>query len=123
MRFKKHKFLSVFIFLLTTVFLVDTVYASGTMVASQLFINQNVASEHCLQDDTSDTETHHNHDSQKNSADDGCAKCSHCMACFTVIPPSKVSSIESHTQYITANLLKPSYISHVTASLQRPPIS
>lgn len=122
MQFKQLKSLRIFIYLLLTVFFSDTVYASGMMVADQLCVNHTVSStshnHEMIQYD------HHKHDAgQKQSANDHCSKCGHCMACFTVLPPSQLDKIQSQVQAIEVTLFEPSYHSHVSAQPQRPPIS
>lgn len=130
MIFKNFKYLRFFIFLLTTVFLLDTVYASGMMTAAQISANNSDVTEDHLEVNHygdaqhSDAHSNHHHDShKKQSSDSGCSKSSHCMACFTVLPPSQLKNIQSQMQQITTSLFKTSYISHVSARLQRPPIS
>lgn len=125
MRFKQLKSLRTFIFLLLAVFLTDTVYASGVMIAAQLPANHASANEHCIEPTHADEHSdHHKHDvQQKQSSDDHCSKCGHCMACFTVLPPSQLGSMQSQVQAVAISVFEPSYLSHVSAQPQRPPIS
>lgn len=125
MHFKHLKSLRTFTFLLLTVFFADTVYASGMMVVDQLATNHSSISEHCIESTNADLHSdHHKHDTQqKQSSNDHCSKCGHCMACFTVLPPSQIDNMQSQLQAITVSLFEPSYLSHVSAQPQRPPIS
>ena len=125
MQLKRLKFLRAFIFLLVAVFLTDTVYASGMMIAAQAPISNSTVIEHCLDHRVVDAD-HHKHEAdtqQKQSSSDHCSKCTHCMACFTVLPPSQLNNLESQVEEISTSLFKASYLSHVSAQLQRPPIS
>lgn len=115
-----------FMLLLLVVFFVDTVYASAMMLSDQLPANHASQSEHCINPTTDNTHgDHHQHDvQQKQSTNDHCSKCSHCMACFNVLPPSQlVDSMQSRVQASVIRLFEPSYLSHVSAQPQRPPIS
>ena len=126
MQFKQLRLFRFFIFLLLTVFFSDTVYASGMMVADQLCANHTVsAAEHTNHDGHSMSQyDQHKHDAnQKQSANDHCSKCGHCMACFTVLPPSQLDNMQSQVQAIAVSLFEPSYHSHISAQPQRPPIS
>lgn len=125
MDFKKIKSFRVFIFLLLTVFLTDTVYAGGMMVADQLCANHTVSTEsHNHDGHNMEQHAYHNHDAgQKQSANDHCSKCGHCMACFTVLPPSQIGNMHSQVQAIEVSLFEPTYHSHISAQPQRPPIS
>lgn len=115
----------VFIFMLLTVFFTDTVYASGMMVADQLCDNHTASTEtHHHDDHDMIQHDHHQHDTtQKQSSNDHCSKCGHCMACFTVLPPSQLDNIQFQHQTIEVSLFEPSYHSHISAQPQRPPIS
>lgn len=125
MQSKQLRSFRIFIFLLLTIFFLDTAYAGGMMVAYQLCDNHTVSTESydheghdMIQHD------HHKHDAgQKQSTNDQCSKCGHCMACFTILPPSKLANIQSQVQAIEASLLEPEYLSHVGAQPHRPPIS
>ena len=67
---------------------------------------------------------YHKHDAgHKQSINDHCSKCGHCMACFTILPPSKLANMQSQVQAIGVCLFEPDYLSHVSAQPQRPPIS
>lgn len=126
MQFKQLKSLRIFIFLLLTVFLTDTVYAGGMMLADQLPNNhQNNANEHCAEHFNSDVHSdHHDHDNQQQqSSNDHCSNCGHCMACFSVLPTSQFDKMQSQIQATTISLFEPSYLSHISAQPQRPPIS
>ena len=125
MRFNKLKSFRTFIFLLIAVFFADTVYASGMMLADQLPTNHASTSEHCIQPTTTNAHSdHHKHDTQqKQSNNDHCSKCSHCMACLTVLPPSQLDNMQSQVQATAISLFESSYLSHVSAHPQRPPIS
>lgn len=124
MQFKQPRSLRVFIFLLLTIFFTDTVYASGMMVADQLCVNHIVSTVSHHHDDDMIQHEHHQHDAgQKQSTNDHCAKCGHCMACFTILPPSQLDKMQSQVQAIEVTLFEPSYHSHVSAQPQRPPIS
>lgn len=125
MQFKQLKSLRIFIFLLVTIFFTDTVYASGMMVADQLSANHTVSAE-SHHHDGHDMDQHENHqhgDDQQQSTNDHCSKCGHCMACFTILPPSQLDKMQSQVQAIEVTLFEPSYHSHVSAQPQRPPIS
>ena len=125
MQFKQLRSLRVFIFLLLTIFFTNTVYASGIMMADQLCANQIVSTEsHNHNSHGINQHEHHQHDAgQKQSANDHCTKCGHCMACFTILPPSQLDKMQSQIQAIEVTLFEPSYHSHVSAQPQRPPIS
>ncbi len=125
MQFKQLKSLRIFIYMLLMVFFTDTIYASGMMVADQLCDNHTVSSEsHHHDGHDMDHPENHNHDShQKQSTNDHCAKCGHCMACFTVLPPSQLDNMQSQVQAIEVSLFEPSYHSYISAQPQRPPIS
>ncbi len=125
MQFKQLRSLRVFIFLLLTIFFTDTVYASGMMVADQLSGNHTVSTESHNHDDHDMIQhEHHQHDAgQKQSTNDHCSKCGHCMACFTILPPSQLDNMQSQIQAIEISLFAPSYHSHISAQPQRPPIS
>lgn len=126
MQFKQLKNLRMFIFLLLTVFLTDTVYASGMMVANQLASrHQSNADDHCTEPAPSIAHSdHHNHDTnQEKSTNDHCSKCGHCMACFTLLPPSQIDSMQSQLESIAVSLFESSYLSHISAQPHRPPIS
>lgn len=125
MQFKQLRSLRVFIFLLLTIFFTDTVYASGMMVADQLCDNHTVSTESHNHDDHDMTQhDHQKHDTgQKQSTNDHCSKCGHCMACFTILPPSQLDKMQSQVQATIISLFEPSYLSHVSAQPQRPPIS
>lgn len=125
MQFKPLRSLRVFIFLLLTIFFTDTVYASGMMVADQLCANHTVSTEgHNHDDHDMIQHEHHQHDAgQKQSTNDHCSKCGHCMACFTILPPSQLDKMQSQIQATTISLFEPSYLSHISAQPQRPPIS
>ena len=125
MFFKNFRFLRLFVSLLLIVFFTDTVYASGMMVADQLHENHTVNVEsHDHEGHDMVQNDHHKHDSgQKQSTNDKCSKCGHCLACFTVLPPNQLLKMQSHLQAIAINLFEPSYLSHITSQPQRPPIS
>lgn len=124
MQFKQPQSLRIFIFLLLTIFFTDTVYASGMMVADQLCDNHTVSTESHHDDHDMNQHDHHQHDAgQKQSTNDHCSKCGHCMACFTILPPSQLDKMQSQIQATTIRLFEPSYLSHISAQPQRPPIS
>ncbi len=95
------------------------------MVADQLCDNHVVTTESHNHDDHDMTQhDHQKHDAgQKQSTNDHCSKCGHCMACFTILPPSQLDKMQSQVQAIEVALFEPSYHSHVSAQPQRPPIS
>ena len=125
MQFKQLKSLRVFIYLLLTVFFSDTVYASGMMVADQLCANHTASVEsHTHDGHDINQDDHHKHgDDHKQSTNDHCSKCGHCMACFTVLPPSQLDNMQAQVLAIEVSLLEPCYHSHINAQPQRPPIS
>lgn len=125
MKFKQLRTFRVFIFLLLTIFLTDTVYASGMMVAEQLCDNHIVSIEsHNHDDHVMNQHENHEYDAgQKQPTNDQCPKCDHCMACFTVLPPSQLDKLQSQLQATEVILFKLSYLSHISAQPQRPPIS
>lgn len=125
MQFKQPRSFRIFIFLLLTVFFTDTVYATGMMVVDQLSANHTVsAKSHIHEGHDINQHDNHNHDTgQKQSTNDHCSKCGHCMACFTILPPSKLANMQPQVQAIEASLFEPDYLSHVGAQPQRPPIS
>lgn len=125
MQFKQFRSIRVFIFLLLTIFLTDTVYASGMMVVDQLCANDTEVSHTHHHDSHDKTQVdHHQHDEdQKQSTNDQCSKCGHCLACFTILPPSQIEKMQSQIQAATLSLFEPSYLSHINAQPQRPPIS
>ncbi len=124
MNFKNQRLLRSLIFLLTTVFLMDTVYANGMMIDSQMSMNNAGVADKYLEANHDEAHSEHHHDAHsKQSSASGCSECSHCMACFSVLPPNQVSLTQLHTQQMASSLHKPSYVSHVSARLQRPPIS
>lgn len=112
-----------FIFLLLTVFFTDTVYASGMMVANQLCDNHSISAKDHGAHHMHQHEKNHHDDGQKKSTDDNCSKCGHCMACFTVLPPSQIIKMQLQVQAIEISLFEPSYLSHISLQPQRPPIS
>lgn len=124
MYFKQSKF-RIYIYLLLTVFFLDTVYASGMMAADQLCANHTMKAEVHNHDanDTYQHEHHHVHADKTQSTNDHCVKCGHCMACFNVLPPSKLASMKSQDQTNDIDLFKPAYLSHVSTQPQKPPIS
>lgn len=95
------------------------------MVADQLCDNHKVSTESHNHDDHDMTQhDHHKHDAgQKQSTNDHCSKCGHCMACFTILPPSQLDKMQSQVQATTISLFEPSYHSHISAQPQKPPIS
>jgi methionyl-tRNA synthetase len=122
MQFKRLHSFRIFIVLLVSVFFIDTVYASGMMAVDQLHDNNNSPVELHNHDDHEMAK--HNHDSgQKQSSNDQCSKCGHCLACFTVLPPAQSVEIQFQLQATTLSLFEPSYLSHISAQPQRPPIS
>lgn len=125
MQFKQPRLFRIFIFLLLTVFFTDTVYATGMMVADQLSANHTVSAEsHIHEGHDINQHDNHNHDiGQKQSTNDHCSKCGHCMACFTVLPPSQINKMQSQLDAIALSLFEPSYLSHISAQPQKPPIS
>ena len=112
-----------FIFLLLTIFFTDTVYASGMMVADQLCDNHSVSVEDHDAHHMYQHEKHHHEANQKQATNDHCSKCGHCVACFTVLPPSQLDQMQSQVQAIEVSLFEPSYLSHISAQPKRPPIS
>lgn len=125
MKFKQLRSFRVFIFLLLTIFLTDIVYASGMMVADQLCENNTVSIEsHNHDDHDMNQHENHQHDAGQNElTNDQCSKCDHCMACFTVLPPSQLDKMQSRLQASEITLFEPSYHSHISAQPQRPPIT
>ena len=125
MQFNQLKSLRIFIYMLLMVFFTDTVYASGMMVADQLCANHTVTTESHNHDghDMEHPENHKHDAGQKQSTNDNCAKCGHCMACFTVLPPSQSENMQSQVQAIEVSSFEPSYHSYISAQPQRPPIS
>ena len=125
MQCKHLRLLRIFIFLLVTVFFTDTIYASGMMAADQLCSNHSVGAEshHHSNDGMSQDNHHEHHPGQKQFHNDHCSKCGHCMACFSVLPPSQLDNMQSQPQTIAVCLFEPSYLSHVIAQLNKPPIS
>lgn len=126
MQFKQLRSFRLFVFLLLTIFFTDTVYASGMMVADQLCDSHTVSIETLHDHDDHDMvqHAHHQHDeTQKQSSNDPCSKCGHCMACFTVLPPSQIENIQFQHQTIEVSLFQPSYHSHISAQPHRPPIA
>lgn len=125
MQFKPLRLFRIFILLLLTIFFTDTVYASGMMVADQLCANHTVSTESHNHD--GHDMNHHDFDKhkvgQKQSTNDHCSKCGHCMACFTILPPSQLDNMQSQVQAIEVSLYEPNYHSHISAQPQRPPIS
>ena len=114
-----------FTFLLLTIFFTNTVYASGKMLAGEMSVNhtaKNIIHNHDHHD-----MAQHNHESddaeQKQSTNQNCSKCGHCVACFTVLPPSQLVKIQSKLLTSIISLFEPSYLSHISAQPQRPPIS
>ena len=100
MKFRHLRSFRVFIFLMLTIFFTDTVYASGMMVADQLCDN-NSASIESHNHDEHDMNKHENHQhdaGQKQSTNDQCSNCDHCMACFTVLPPSQLDKMQPQLQ-------------------------
>jgi ferredoxin len=124
MQFKQLQSFRIFIYLLLTVFFTGTVYASGMMVADQLCANHTVNTEsHNHDGHDMIKHDHHKQDAgQKQSTNDHCSKCGHCMACFTILPPSQLEKVQSQVQAIEVTLFEPSYHSYVSAQPQRPPI-
>ena len=125
MQFKQPRSFRTFIFLLLTIFFTDTVYASGMMVADQLCANHTVSTESHNHDGHGiNQHENHEHDvGQQQSANDHCSKCSHCMACFTILLPSQLGNMQSQVKAIEDSLFEPTYHSHISAQPQRPPIS
>jgi predicted aldo/keto reductase-like oxidoreductase len=125
MQFKQLKSLRTFIFLLLAVFFTDTIYASGMMVADQLSANHHTTDNaHSPEPTHVDAHDHHKDDTQQEeSSSDHCSKCGHCMACFTVLPPSQLDNMQSEVHAVANSLFESSYISHVSAQPNRPPIS
>ena len=125
MRFKQLNSLRLFIFLLLTVFFTDTVYASGMMEADQFCVNHTVTIESNSHDghDMNHQESHKHDAEQKHATNDHCSKCGHCMACFTVLPPSQLDNMQAQVLAIEVSLFEPSYHSHISSQPQRPPIS
>ena len=125
MGFLKLKTLRQFIFLLITIFITNTVYASGMMLAGEMSVNhtpKNMIHNHDHHDMTQ--HDYVNHDAgQKQLTNHNCSKCGHCVACFTVLPPTQLVKIQSQTVTSTISLSEPSYLSHISAQPQRPPIS
>ena len=124
MQLKQQQSFRIFILLLLTIFFANTVYASGMMVADQLCANHTVNTIQNPDDHKMEMPDHHKHDAgQKETSSDHCSKCGHCIACFTVLPPSQLNPIQSHVQALEVCLFEPNYLSHITAQPQRPPIS
>lgn len=125
MQFKQPRSFRIFIFLLLTVFFTDTVYATGMMVADQLPANHTVSAERLIHEghDISQLDNHNHDTRQKQSTNDHCSKCEHCMACFTVLPPSQINKMQSQHDAIALSLFESSYLSHISAQPQKPPIS
>lgn len=95
------------------------------MVADQLCDDHTVSTEsHNHDDHGMNQHENHQHDAgQKQSTNDQCSKYGHCMACFTVLPPSQLDKMQSPVQATEVTLFEPSYHSHISAQSQRPPIS
>ena len=126
MDLRHFKTLRYYIFLLLTIFVTDTVSAGGMMLTTQLSVNHTVKSEIHNQDNHHDMiqHNHQDHDTgQKQSTNDNCSKCGHCLACFTVLPPSQLDKMQSQILASIIRLFEPSYLSHISAQPQRPPIS
>jgi ferredoxin len=126
MQFKQLRSFRLFVFLLLTIFFTDTVYASGMMVADQLCDSHTVSIEILHDHDDHDMVQHAHHqpdEIQKQSSNDHCSKCGHCMACFTVLPPSQIENIQLQHQTVEVSLFQPSYNSHISAQPHRPPIA
>lgn len=118
MSLSSHQLLRLFVLLLLTVFISETVYASGMMAPVQVNPSHAEAPvEHCHEVPN----TQQSHEKQHTHA--SCKDCSHCMACFTILPPSQLDEMQSQIQVTTVSLFEPSYLSHISARPQRPPIS
>ena len=123
MQSKQLQLFRIFTFLLLTIFFADTVYANGMMVADQLCSNHKVSTIQNHDDHEIVIHNHHHEAGQKKSSNDHCSKCGHCMACFTILPPSQLNTIVTHMPAIEISLFEPKYLSYITAHPQRPPIS
>ena len=125
MGFLQLKTLRQFIFLLITIFIINTVYASGMMLAGEMSVNhtaKNMIHNHDHHDMTQ--HDYENHDAgQKQTTNHNCYKCGHCIACFSVLPQSQLNKIQSQSFTSTVRLFEPTYLSHISAQPQRPPIS
>ena len=121
----KFKTFTYYTFLLLTIFIINTVYASGMMLAGEISVNhtaKDIIHEHDHHDMAK--HNHKSHDSeQQQSTNQNCSKCGHCLACFTVLPPTQLAKIQSQTVTSTISLFEPSYLSHISAQPHRPPIS
>ena len=95
------------------------------MVTDQFCTNDSAVSEsHHHYSHEKTPPDHHKHDKdQKQSTNDECSKCGHCLACFTILPPSQIDKMQSQIQANTLSLFEPSYLSHINSQPQRPPIS
>ena len=125
MQFKQSQSFRIFILLLLTVFFTDTVYAAGMMAAEQLPANHTVSAQsHIHEAHDINQHDNHSHDTaHKQSTNDHCSECGHCMACFTVLPPSQIVNVQSQLQAVAISLFKPNYLSYVSVQPKKPPIS
>lgn len=124
--------LRVFVFLLLTMFISETVYAAGMMAAVELHTEHHSA----LANDTEhEGHTHQHNQHHQSSLDDhhksqdkststnNCTKCGNCMACFTVLPSPQIENLPPQHMVEAIVLFKVSYISHLSAQPEKPPIA
>lgn len=132
MIFKRLTSLRVFVFLLLTVFISETVYATGMMAANELqpehSSSLDIDAAHVQPDEQHQyhkhqTKEHHHSGHDKNTSTDHCTKCGHCIACFTLLPPTKIENLPTQHAAVNNVLYKVSYISHISAQPHKPPIS
>ena len=130
MRLLKPQLLRLLVLLLLTVFITETVYASGMVMAAvhtssqnadQSFNGSESYADHChdmQSNQQSDMQSHQKQPSHSNST-----SCSHCIACFSIIPEELLSSISMTPQLIGSEFFVEIYLSPDATALQRPPIS
>lgn len=136
------KLLRMFTFLLLTVFAAESVLANA-MMASELKFSANTASsasvgQPLLTSNTVKQNQHsaHCHDMsanmvtfqqdqthQKRPANSICKQCSHCLACFSVIPPAQFSPITILMPRAVTFAYGEIYLSPFSAQPQKPPIA
>lgn len=132
MRLFSHYSLRIFIFLLAAVLITDTVYASGMMTSAPLSsqdeikIAQNATDRHgsphhCHDHVIADNSSHQSQ--QKSHSQNGCDDCHHCLACFSIIPPSQLKAMPDFNQVILAIPLAEIYLSPASVQPQKPPIA
>lgn len=124
MRIVHPNILKLFIFLLLTVFITESVYANGMMIiernsgSSQIAVNNDNHAEHCHHMQTTQQDNVQSHNKPQSHS-----SCSHCLACFTMIPQGQFSVISMRLQKIVATALAENYLSPTSTQLQKPPIA